>query len=266
MLSRSENFERVVLKINLFKGCINRKDMTEKITKPRFEEAVGLTAMNLDGGLTFNAQGVGPLDFAGLRGVDYGQGFRMPTMPELVSLVHASLENKNIKTAKLVVDTLRQYWLSGNTGVRWIPNEGMYLQDNPELIDGRVFMDEKVLRDKLSRDDNGISYSGDKSVRFVPYGFKVESQSSLDLTKNRGIIALVNGEENAEQLAKASQHYRKNPWFYAFGNVDSPQTRVAVLSSDDLDGRLRVKAYGDEDFDSWYSFRGTSVVAKMRSV
>src|SRR3972149_10623582 len=97
------------------------------IKKPEFREVVTVTNMELpDSGLTFNSQRVGPMNFNGLRNADYGQGFRMPTMPELVQLVYASLENQDYKTAKEVISTLRSYWFTGNTAIHYFPT-GMFV-------------------------------------------------------------------------------------------------------------------------------------------
>ena len=220
--------------------------------KPIFEK---LNIINLpDAGLRFNAQKVGPMNFAGLRNVDYGKGFRMPTMPELVPLIYSSLENKNYNTAKNVIKTLGDHWITGNTGILYVP-KGMFVQDNPELKNGKVSMNQKTLERKLGKhEEKGVVFSEDKNIRFVPYGFKRESQTSLDLARNPGIIALTGSEENAEKLAKASEHYKVNPYFWAFNKVKSPQTRIAVLLSGYFGYGLGVDALGSVDVDDWFSF------------
>jgi hypothetical protein len=231
--------------------------------KPEFEE---LTTMNLpDVGLRFNAQRVGPFGFHGLRKINYyGKGFRMPTMPELVPLIYASLENKKeYKTAKDVKKTLKHNYLTGNTGVLYAP-EGMFVQDNPELKDGRIFMDQKTLQSKLgSHEERKVAFSDDGSVRFTPDNFKIQSQTPLELSTNTGIIALVGGEENAEKLAKASEHYRLKPYFLTFGNADSPITRVATLYNL-LFGGLGINADFTESFDSNYSFGVQKIKQKKK--
>lgn len=211
--------------------------------KPRFEE---LTTMTLpDVGLRFNAQKVGFRNFNNLRQVDYGKGFRMPTIPELVPLIYASLENKKeYKTAKNVVKTLKE-GITGNTGILYVP-EGMFVQDNPELKDGKILMNQKALESRLGlHKEKGVAFSDDKSIRFTPYNYKRRSQTPLELSINTGIIALVGGEENAEKLAKASNHHRRKPYFRALENVDSSQTRVARLCSDWDFGGNGLYVYGD---------------------
>ena len=244
---------------------------TASITKPNFREVGGI--INLDDvGLTFNAQGVGPLNFPRLRKADYGKGFRMPRMPELVSLVHASLENQKYDSAKKVIQTLRNHWLTGNTGILYT-KKGMFVQDNPKIKDRSISMDQKTLDKKLgSHEEKGVVFSDDRKVRFVPYGFKIGKQTPPELSKNTGIIALVGGGENAEKLAKASEHYRLNPYFWVLSNIESPQTSivaqvtltrkqgtrkvvsVAVLDSSYFGDGLGVGAGGSEDGGDEFSF------------
>ena len=230
--------------------------MTIAILKPRFEEVVAVTTINLpDFGLEFNAQRVGPTNFYGLRTADYGPGFRMPTMPELVPLVYASPKNRDKETAKNVIRSLKENWLTGNTAIHYFP-EGMFVEDNPEMKNGRIVTPtQKDLEKRLgSHEEIGIAFSHDKSVRFVPDGFKRESQTALELARNPGIIALTGSEENAEMLAKASEHYKLDPWFYTLSKVDLPQTRVAGLGSSNFGNRLVVGAGNSEDYDYGGSF------------
>ena len=227
--------------------------MVNTIQKPKFEEVVAF--INLpDVGLKFNPQKFGPSNFAGLRQAEYGPGSRMSTMPELVPFVYASLENQKCKTAKKVVQTLKQYWLTGNISILYVP-EGMFTQDDPELRNGRISMDQKTLEKRLgSHEERGVVFSKDKHIRFIPYGFKRESQSALELARNPGVIALTGSEENAEMFAKTSGHYRSNPFLWALSDVDSPQIRVAGLGLDEFGGGLGVFAGGSEDDWDRYSF------------
>ena len=235
--------------------------MEKTIEKPSFGE---FTTIKLDDDLIFNAERVGPYNFKGLREADYGQGFRMATLPELVPLIHSSLENKDYQTAKEVIKTLRNNWLTGNTSVLYTP-KGMFVQDNPKMKEGRIYMDEKELESRLgSYQEKEVTFSDDRTIRFTPYEFKREAQSSLDLSKNSGIIALVNGEENAENLARSSEHYKIKPYFYALTNVDSPQIRVPGLGSGGFGYRLCIYAVVRESYDVRFSF-GVSDVPKARA-
>ena len=217
--------------------------MEKTLAKPSFKETMGITTIDLDDvGLTFNAQRVGPMNFLDLREADYGKGFGMPTMPELVSLVCASLENQEYESAKNVTETLRNNYLTGNTRILYT-EKGMFVQDNPKVRDG--FMNQKALEKKLdSYEEKGVVFSDDRSIRFVPSEFK---------TKNLGIMALTGGQENAEKIAEASKNYKFIPDFCEFGNINSRTKRVAVLTSGSFNDKVYVCADDPKDCDRGYS-------------
>lgn len=250
--------------------------MGNTIQRPTSNEVAAVKTMQLhysdDDIIIFNAQKVGPMDFAGLSQANYGPGFRMPTMSELVPLVHSSLEiqdyktakrvintlkdeNQDSETAKEVIDTLRNYRLIGNTGILYVP-KGMFVQDNPNLESGIVLMDQKTLEKRLgSYQEGGVVFSDDKSVRFVPYGFKIESQSPLELSQNPAVIALTGSQENAGRLARASDIYKVNPFLFALNKSNSPKIRVAgFYSSGEFDEGLNICANIPESSDDGCAF------------
>jgi hypothetical protein len=220
--------------------------MRKTIKKPRFEEIITPTTMNLpDEGLVFDAQRVGPMNFADLRNADYDEGFIMATMPEIVSLVYASFENQNYDTAKNVIKTLRK-GIIGNTGILYVP-DGMFVQDNPKLKNREISMNQKTLERRLgSHEERGVVFSDNGKIRFTPYNYIKKTQLSSQLSTNTGIIALVGGKENAEKLSRASGHYRVHPYFDAFENLRFSLDRIACLSSDFFNNRLKINAYWDE--------------------
>lgn len=84
------------------------------------------------------------------------------------------------------------------------------------------FMDESDLVRKLE--------SHDSSVRFVPFGFKVEEMSSADLARNNYIIGLA-GQEGAEKLAEVAGKFKQKPYLWSFASVDNQIMRVSALNS-----------------------------------
>ena len=231
--------------------------MENTIQKPTLGEVVAAKIMYLPNeGLIFNAQRFGPMNFEGLRQANYGFGFRMATMPELVPLVYTSLENQTYESAKNVINALRNHWLTGNTGILYVP-KGMFVQDNPALENGRISMNQETLEDRLgSYQERGVFFSDDRKIRFVPYGFKRESQKASVLSENPGIIALTGSEKNAEKLARASDCYRANPSLWTLDKTNSPEIRVASLysDSDDIDGGLNICASHSENCGNRFSF------------
>ena len=173
----------------------------------------------------------------------------------MTELVYASLENKDYQTAKEVISTLKKYWLAGNTVVHYFP-KGMFVDDNPEMKGGRIVCpDFKTLESRLGKhEEKGVVFSDDKRTRFTPYNYKTDSQNAFELSQNTGVIALLGGEEKAEKIARASGHYKINPYFWALSNVNSPQSRVADLGSGNFDVRLVVDAVDSEYYAYRYSF------------
>ncbi len=233
--------------------------MEKIITKPSFRETVAVKTktMDLDDvGFSFNAQRVGPTNFYGLRKADYGEGFRIPIMPEIVPLVYASLENQKYETAKNVINTLGS-GLVGNTAVHYFP-EGMFVEDIPKMKNKRIITPtQKELENRLgSHKEKEVVFSDDRSVRFTPHNFRTGSQQPFRLCTNTGIIALVGGEENAEKLAiGASENHKFTPHFYALDHgIDSPQTRVVALFLYDSDDRLVIDADIFENYGHRFSF------------
>jgi hypothetical protein len=199
-----------------------------------------------DFNLIFNSQRVGPMRFNDLRNADYGKGFRMPTFPELISLIYASFKNQEYKTAKIILRTPKAYHLTGNTGAHYFP-EAMFVQDNPEMENGKIITpDYKTLESRLGKhEEKGVVFSDDKTIRFVP----------LKLLKNAGIIALVGGEENAEKLTTASEYHEAAPSVYTLSSVNIPQTAFVSLFSDDPFCGLDIFAYlCSDDFEEKVSF------------
>mgnify|MGYP001599360899 CR=1 FL=1 len=232
--------------------------MINKTSRPSFREVVDLNNLTVtsldDAGLQFNTQKVGPMNFAGLRQANYGQDFRMPTVSELIPLVYASLENQDYDTAKNVIQTLRYYLLTGNTGTLYT-SKGMFVQDNPEMKDEIIVMNEKTLEGKLGKtEERGVTFSDDRSVRFTPYGFKTGLQKVSDLAENSGVIALSGSEQGAEMLAKAFEHYGINSYFWSLSDVENSKIRMVDLGSDNFGSRSGIGANYSEDDALWCSF------------
>jgi len=173
-------------------------------------------------------------------------GLVLPTMEQTASLVYDAWQNPDEKYSKDIIRKLRTNWLWGFNGLLYVPNEGVYIQDRPDIQNGKVVMNQEDLVKKIE--------SNDESVRFVPFGFKRDSQSSLELAKNPFIQALA-GEEGADKLASVADKYNLKPFVWTLDNVDNPTIRVASLGSGrglggwlDVDGDDWVGNYGGYAF------------------
>lgn len=148
-------------------------------------------------------------------------GLAKPNMAQTASLIYDAFNSDN-KYSKEIRDIMENRRLWGFTGILYVPNKGAYVQDNPEVRNNRVFMEESELVKKLD--------SNDASVRFVPFGFNIKDMSSLELSKNSYVIALV-GEEGADKLAEVADKHRRKPYLRSFKSVEQPITRVSALGS-----------------------------------
>ncbi|MBS3077987.1 hypothetical protein J4412_00590, partial [Candidatus Pacearchaeota archaeon] len=84
----------------------------------------------------------------------------------------------------------------------------------------------------------------DSDVKFVPFGYKTETQTPNELEKNSYIIARY-GKEGAEKMAEVSSKYKVNPYLFSFKSVDEERQRMSALISNWYGGRL------DVDGDVW---------------
>ncbi|MBR9683703.1 hypothetical protein GOV03_04150 [Candidatus Woesearchaeota archaeon] len=156
--------------------------------------------------LTIRAVPFGPNHFIGLRDSIVEQGFRMATLAEVVSIVYAALCNEERSDdltehyCTSIEDNLYEgRWIAGDTGVLYIPDTGLYVEDNPWVhVSGNhpkkinVLMEETILEERIKQ--------GDKKVRFVPDGYQVENLRE-GVRTNPAIVGLV-GEEGANKLAE----------------------------------------------------------------
>ena len=170
------------------------------------------------------------------------------TMSQNASLIYAAWQNPKEKYSKEIIDILRNSWLVCFNGILYDKEDkGAYIEDRPKIRGNRVYMEKSDLLKRLE--------ANDPSVRFVPFGYKIEKQSSKDLEKNPFVIALA-GEEGAQKLAEVSANYKFKPYLYSFDNVDRSAIRVASLDSCRClgNGMLYVGGFDWGDNDDGYAF------------
>ena len=137
----------------------------------------------------------------------------MSTSAQMVSLIYAAWQNPKERYQAEIINIFKNYLLLTFTGNLYLPGKGVYLQDRPEIRIGNVIMEESNLLKILasdSFDEGGVTFSKDRSVRFVPFGFKIGEQRSKELAKNPYAIAFAGGQESAEKLAEAASNFNYN--------------------------------------------------------
>ena len=209
-------------------------NMTKTQTKElRVEEArTKLIAEHRGEDLTFLHPSYGPDTYFNVRDSIQNAGLSLPTMAETASLVYTAFNSED-KYSKEVKQILQDRWL-------WAFDKNLYTSKGvyiyPELISNREDLEESELVKKLE--------ANDKSIRFVPFGFKTESMTSMELAKNAYLKALA-GDEGAEKLAEIADKFENKPYLWALTSVNQPETRVSAVGSyRDFDLRLSVDGYG----------------------
>jgi hypothetical protein len=154
-------------------------------------------------------------------------GLKIPSSAETASLVYDAFQNLGGKYESEIKDILRNDWFWEFTGNLYLPksnediNNGVILDLNPTIENGRLVMNKNSLIKRLQ--DN------DSNVKFVPFGYKIDSQTPLELSKNPYIIARY-GEEGADKIAKVADNYKQNPSLWSFNSVNEEKTRVSALN------------------------------------
>ena len=182
-------------------------------------------------------------------------GLLRPTSMQTASLVYDAWKNLNGEYEEQIIQILKNAWLLEFTGNLYLPksneeiNNGVILEDNPTIENGKLVMNKDSLVKRLKQ--------GDKKVRFVPFGFKTGIQNLLDFQKNPYIVARY-GEEGAEKIAEVASRYKSNPRIFSFNSVNEETTRMSALNrSWDFDGRLYVDG---DDWDGNWCGRAFGVV------
>jgi hypothetical protein len=191
--------------------------------------------------------------FAQLGEAINADGLQRPTMADTADLVHTAY-NSNDKYSNEIKGIMKDGFFYVFNGNLYIPNRGVYIQDNPQLTNGRVFMDSSELERKIE--------AKDPSVRFVPFGFKTGEMTPMELGRNSFVIGLA-GEEGAEKLAEVADTYKRRPYLYSFESVDEPITRVSALIDDwGVDLGLGVDGDNGGDYRDGRAFGVRNVGAK----
>lgn len=176
---------------------------------------------------------IGPGHYADIGAQIEREGYAKPTMANVASLVHDAFyrQGEQFDEFRKLLSKGRILWVF--TGTLYLPAKGVYIQDDPKIVNGTVSMQESELVKKLRQ--------GDPSVRFYRptsrYDLGMGWMKAQDLAKSRYLIALA-GKDGAEQLAEVvSKHKLGN---YKFGSllfspvgkdVRAEVTRISALHS-----------------------------------
>ena len=153
-------------------------------------------------------------------------GLKRPNSPETASLVYETWKNSKEQYSSEIISILKDNWLWEFIGNLYLPksneeiNNGVILEDNPKIENGKLVMDKNSLIKRLQENDS--------NVKFVPFGFKTGNQSIKELEENSYIIARY-GKEGAEKIAEIASKYKSQPYIHGFNSVDEEKIKMSIL-------------------------------------
>ena len=168
-------------------------------------------------------------------------GLKRPNSAETASLVYDAWKNQKGEKESEIISILKNNWLWEYTGNLYLPksneeiSNGVILEINPKIINGKLAMDKNSLVQRLKEND--------PLVKFVPFGFKTGTQNLIEFQKNKYIIERY-GKEGAEKIAEVASKYKNNPYVNIFNSVNKEETRMSSLS-DSWDFYYRLDVYGN---------------------
>lgn len=131
-----------------------------------------------------------------------------PTMEEMVALFYFVAKKGN-RYHNIEISRILKNGFKGFNGIKYVPREGMYVEDRPKTQNGRVVVNKE-------------------NARFASFGFEVGYQTPSEFSKNEGVRAIV-GEEGARKLAGISNFYRKAPRFFGLYSVRKEFISTPIL-------------------------------------
>ena len=105
---------------------------------------------------------------------------------------------------------------------------------NLKFEKGKLVMDKNSLIKRLKENDS--------NVKFVPFGFKTGTQTSLELSKNPYIVARY-GEEGTQKISEVASKYKHSPKVYSYDFVLEEKIKMSASASD-LNVKCRFDIYG----------------------
>jgi len=128
-----------------------------------------------------------------------------------------------------ILNSLKKNFIWEFTGNLYLPKSndeianGVILEHNPKIINGKMTMDKSSLIKRL--------YENDSLVKFVPFGFKTGEQNWKELEKNQYVIERY-GPEGAEKVAEVASKYKNNPFLYCFDSVKQEKVAKSTIDVD----------------------------------
>jgi len=187
-------------------------------------DRITLTPRGTD--LTFSYPYKGPDIYTNVKEAIVQDNLKPATMAETIYLLHSAF-NSGDKYSDEIRDLVKHRYIWSFIRSRHFTNKGVFVYDED---DHEIFGDlplnqlEQLLGQK---EENSEVYSGDRTLRFVPFGYQIEEITPLQLSKNPYMQALA-GEKEAYKLAEFSDQHQENISF-AFMSEHGNRTTLSTF-------------------------------------
>ena len=148
----------------------------------------------------------------------------LTSFKENVSLIHSVIMNNNNDFTCDIIERLKENILWCFTLLLVMPGDGVYIKDmRRSFMMNEVKIIESIKRGK---EVNGVKYSTDKKIRFVPFGYNADNR-----TANHPLYIALAGEDGAKQLEDIASKYSNKPCLFSPENIEQKATYATALNS-----------------------------------
>lgn len=146
----------------------------------------------------------------------------LPTTAQLFDLIYESrIEDPDSFYSQEISSLMMNHPFLGFTGCLFLPGR-TYYQDHPKLDKtGMPIMDEDDLEQILyanPKEIDGITYSHDHSIRFIPQSFEAGRFKPEQLAKYKHLIGLLGDQKKAEKFVLLAKTYETRTLIDAINN------------------------------------------------
>lgn len=167
----------------------------------------------------------GPLTSEDLRKYIERDGLKPANMQDTAHLISTAFCSDDIPHSKRIRGVMKTSWFNAYTRRR-PEQQGVFVYEEDERFGDLT--GNQLEQELSSFERNGVTYSEDGALRFVPFGYATGEMSPAELANNPLLIALTKGEEVAEEVARFAGMHKNKSYLNPY---PENSTGVSVLNS-----------------------------------